>query len=644
MKNFPKLAAKEICTGCGACINACNNKAILMQTDNEGFTYPKIQYDVCIKCSLCEKSCPVLHPTYTNTNSPVCFAMMATDEERFKSSTGAFIPAIAKWILDQQGKVFGAVWNSDWSVSIKGISCKEDFEPMRGSKYLQASTELTYRETLQNLKDNKWVLYTGTPCQIAGLYGFLGKRDFERLITIEVICHGVPSWKVFRKYLDENFAVDSIKNISFRDKSIFGWTAGFHVYFHDGKEFHEDVSKNSYLQAFNPILIQRPACAKCLFSRLPRQADLSAGDFWGVSQFNPKLNDGHGTSFVLINNNKHKDLLDILSKDFKLWKQIPIDAVIRINKTVIHPFKPHSGRKHFFSSLEIKKFSPLVKDALLHHYDIGIVGLWYGINYGSILTYYALYHVIKDIGYDPVMLPKPNSLWDESFNKLDSIAQKFIWKYCNVFLPFTSDSAYESVNNLCKDFVVGSDVVWNYNICGRESGHFFFLDFVDNGHKKISFASSFGSGLSGPEKYQKLAKFYLNDFTAISCREVNSTKKLREICPNKEIAHVLDPVFLCNKKYYINAIQKSKLNKKNNFCFSYLLNRDMYQEKQLIMGLICKIYKLSNVICGNPHALDKIRDTYGKDVRDEFSVEDWLASIYNASFYFGIVIIVYFLL
>lgn len=635
MKDFPKLAPRTLCTGCGACLNACATGAISMRADAEGFSYPCVQTDACVRCGLCVTACPTLRPVYSNTDAPRCFAMMAEDGERMKSSTGAFVPAVARWVLERRGKVYGAVWNADWSVSLKGADSLESFEPMRGSKYVQASTELTCREALRDLKEGKWVLYTGTPCQIAGLYGFLGKQVFERLITIEVVCHGAPSWKVFRKYLDENFAVDKIANISFRDKAAFGWAVGMHVYFTDGQAFHEHADNNIYMKAFNPVLIMRPACAGCPFSRLPRQADFSAGDFWGVSQHDPALNDGRGTSFVLVNNDRHKGMLDALSKEFKLWKSVPVDAVTRVNKTVIHPFKAHSGRKHFFSSLDLKPFSALVKDSLSHHYDIGIVGLWYGINYGSVLTYYALYNLVRDIGFDPVMLPKPNSLWNDSFNALDTIAQKFIWKYCNVFLPFSSQSTYQTVNNLCSDFIVGSDVVWNYNICGRESGHFFFLDFVESGHKKISFASSFGSGLSGPEKHQKLARFYLNDFTAVSCREAASTEKLREICAGKDVAHVLDPVFVCDEKYYRIPIETSRMNRKGNFCFSYLLNRDMYQEKQLIMGLICKIHQLSNVICGNPHGLEKIRSAYGEDVRDVLSVEDWLACISNASFYFG---------
>lgn len=633
MKRFPELASRALCTGCGACFNACPTESISMQADNEGFFYPHIQYDTCIKCGLCEKSCPTLHSIYTNTDAPKCFAMMAGNDERVKSSTGAFVPAIAQWVLKQHGNVYGAVWNKDFSVSIRRARNINEFEPMRGSKYLQAMTEFTYKETLQDLKQDKWVLYTGTPCQIAGLYSFIGKETFDKLITIEVICHGAPSWKVFKKYIDDTFPTKKIKSISFRDKTAFGWTPGVHIQFEDGQKFSEKADDNIYFKAFNPVLIMRPSCAKCPFSRIPRQADFSAGDFWGVSQYNSSYNDGLGTSFVLINNEKHNELIETLSKDFKLWKQVPVSAVSKINKTVIHPFAPHSGRKHFFSSFDLKPFSTLVQNSLSHHYDVGIVGLWYGINYGSVLTYYALYNLIKDIGFDPVMLPKPNSLWNDSFNSPESIAQNFIWRHCNVFLPYTSQAAYESVNNFCDDFIVGSDVVWNYDICGRESGHFFFLDFVDDGHKKISFASSFGSGLSGPIRHQKLAKFYLNDFTAISCREKSATKKLQEICKDKSITHVLDPVFVCNKKYYTDIVKKTNHNKQ--FCFSYLLNRDMYQEKQLVMGLICKIFNLSNVICGNPNALDRIRSAYGQDVRDVLSIEDWLTYMYNASFYFG---------
>jgi len=639
MKTLPSLAYEDVCTGCGACYNSCLKNAIIMKRDKEGFLGPVVDTERCIGCCVCETVCPVLHPEYKNKTSPACFAMMARDEERANSSSGAFVPVVARLVFDRGGTVFGAVWDKDWSVKHIYAENMEEFEAIRGSKYAQSDVGLTYRQAYDLLKQEKWVLYTGTPCEIAALYGYLGKRvPTEKLITIDVVCHGAPSSQIIQKYLHDNYDIQKIKKFSCRDKSIYGWSiSSSSIYTNDGKQLHETADKNIFMRAFNPCMIMRKACSTCPFSRLPRQGDFSCGDFWGVERYDADLTDKKGTSFVLVNNAKAVGIVNKLIPQLKLWKNVPLDAVTHINKTVLHPFRSHPGRKHFYSIIKNRHFNKVVEDSLSHHYDIGIVGLWYGINYGSILTYYALYSLLKELGYDPVMLPRPNILWEHSakvFDSPDSIAQKFIWKHCNVFVQCHHQEEYYRFNDHCDSFILGSDVVWNYNVCGHDAGCFFFLDWVESGHKKIAYASSCGNGLSGPENYKILAKHYINTFDAVALRERYAVEDVRNITGRDDIVQVLDPVFMCNIEVYESIIKNIDQSYKNKI-FCYVLNVTNKEEKKRLIQKICDVYHEANpFICGNPHELNKIKSAYANCHEDVISVEEWLYSIRNAKFYF----------
>lgn len=626
---------KKRCTGCGACLNICPVNAITMDTDQEGFAYPRVQEEKCIHCGLCEKHCPVIYPIYANRKRPDCYAMMAHDEERRTSSSGGFVPVVARWILGKGGNVYGAAWDENWNVRHIEVKNESELYQIKGSKYLQGNVGESYQHAKKNLKDRKWVLFTGLPCQIAGLYSVLRGINTEKLITIDILCHGAPSYKVFRKYLEENYELEKLERFDFRDKSVFGWTTGISCYFSDGTEKHISHEKDTFYRAFLPCMIMRPSCSQCAFSRLPRQGDFTAGDFWGVERVEAKWDDRMGTSAILVNNRKAGKVLRELSSQTKLLEPVPVESVTYINKTVEHPFKSHAGRKHFFTALGLKPFNKLVDQSLSHRYDIGIVGLWYGINYGSVLTYYALYHVVRSLGYDAVMLPKPNTLWNERFNDPNSIGQKFIWEHCNVFLPYSNRYAYCRANDNCRDFLVGSDVVWNYEICGRESGMFFFLDWVESGHKKIAYAASMGNAITGPDIYERSAAYYLNRFDAISVRETEAIKVAEEKCGRDDIVSVLDSVFLCQEQIYDDVIKNKEWKNRKPFAFAYILRPDYLEENLRLMDMIGKHYHTNFHICVNPNEYGVMKKVYGERILPVLSVEEWLGYMKNTEFYFG---------
>ena len=569
-----ELANQNQCTGCGACANICPKHAIQMLPDEEGFLQPQIQEALCIHCGKCEKTCPVLNPSYTNKKVDTCYAMWANDEIRLKTSTAGFFYLSAQHVLQQGGKVYGAAWTKDWHVHHIGIEKMEDLPLLCGSKYLQSNIENTYQEVKNDLDQGRKVLYSGCPCQIAGLYAYLGKNKYDTLFTIEVICHGVPSPKAFQKYIHDNFETETIKRIDFRDKTKYKWSTTANIYFNNDKVYRESEKKDSFYRAFLPCMILRRSCSVCPFSRLPRQADISIGDFWGIKAVDSSWHDKKGTELVLVNNSKGSTLFEKLSPLFQRYEKFPLTAATRINKTILGPFSAHPGRKHFFSAMQLKPFDQLVEDSLEHKYDVGIVGLWYGINYGSILTYYALYELMRQLGYDAVMLPKPPQLWDAKFDSLDTIAQRFILAHCNVFNKMQFPGEINRMNDRCKDFVLGSDVVWSYRIVGKDTDQFFFLDWVESGHKKIAFAASFGNTLSGPEEYQKKAVRNLCQFDAISIREDTGVEAAQKLTGRNDIIHVLDPVFLCDRSVFDSIADQVTANAEKPYVFAYLLKKN----------------------------------------------------------------------
>jgi coenzyme F420-reducing hydrogenase beta subunit len=562
--------------------------------------------------------------------------MAATDDERELSSSGGVFPVLAKSVLAENGVVFGAAWNDDFSVSIRGIEDEEGLGALRSSKYVQSSTEQTFNEVKKHLGDGRRVLYSGCPCQIAGLKASLGELfNDKNLLTAEVICHGAPSTTVLQDYLDEAFGMDNVESVIFRDKEAFGWTAGEKVILKDGTEVRQKTSP--YTAAFHPLLSVGRACGICPFSRLPRQADLSLGDFWGIGKFRPDLLDHKGLSVVLVNSPRGQQALDGVRESFQVDEIVPVEYATEINKTIVRPFENNPGRKHFFLSRGLKPFQELTQCSLFHHYDIGIVGLWYGINYGSVLTYYALYELMRSLGKDPVMLPKPNGMWGERFNDPNTIAQKFIMERCNAFLPYPSLMEYAFANDTCDAFVLGSDVVWSYEVCGSAVDQFFFLDWVKRSRKKIAYAASVGDGLGHEPKYIEDAKRNLRLFDAISAREEEGAEELRTLTGRDDISCVLDPVFLCGADMFSSIADEAQGDDvaSEGVMFAYILQGEMIIQKRHWSNLIAEHLNTERFAVGNASNHYAAHALIGEDAILEIPVEGWIKSIRDSKFYFG---------
>lgn len=338
-KNFVITKENADCCGCGACVNVCPKKCIVMQEDNNGFRYPKIDDKICIKCGLCEKICPINNYKSSKTFDSITFACQNLNiDERMCSSSGGMFVLFAKYILSQNGIVYGATFEDNLVKHIS-VDSVNDLSKLLGSKYLQSNITDCYTEIESFLRTNKLVLFSGTGCQIAGLRSYLGK-DYDNLFLIEIVCHGVPSEKIFRKYIKEleNKENSKIVNINFRNK-VKGWkNYEVTVYFENGTILSEDASKNSFMLGFIHNLYLRPSCLTCKFKKMNSGSDILLGDFWGVDELGFPWNDNKGSSVVVLNTEKAKTIFDHISNLIHSQK-VDLSLAVRFNPCICESSK-----------------------------------------------------------------------------------------------------------------------------------------------------------------------------------------------------------------------------------------------------------------------------------------------------------------
>lgn len=327
MNNTEKiqLAATNQCTGCAACASICPTNSITMREDKEGFLQPHIDMDTCIRCHKCEKSCPIIKPIDIPTDFETqAYAAINKDEAvRMRSTSGGVFYALARWTIEQGGVVFGARFNENWEVVHDYTEAIEGIESFMRSKYVQSRIGDTYKQTKDFLKAGRQVLYVGTPCQIAGLQMFLGK-DYESLIMVDFICHGIPSPGVWREYLKEVCENDKILDVHFRDKRN-GWLpiANRNITIRTNTNIvFENRMENAFLRTFHGDMSLRRACYACAFKQYHRSADITLADFWGIDNIRPNFCDDKGTSLVLIHSKKGERYVKCFEKEYVIYEKI----------------------------------------------------------------------------------------------------------------------------------------------------------------------------------------------------------------------------------------------------------------------------------------------------------------------------------
>ena len=341
------------CTGCAACYTACAHNAITMQFDNEGFEYPVIDQNACVDCGLCQATCPVIHYDYEKrkeySDAQIGYAARNINyNQRLISSSGSIFPVLAEYVLEKGGIVVGIAYDEDFNTRHLIIDKKENLPLLQGSKYLQCSADnATFKQIRKELNSGRLVLYSAMACQIEGLKSFL-RRNYENLYTIDLICMGIPSPKVWQTYLSTFFQGESIKHVNFKEKSI-GWDSFcFHIET-DKRCFKERGMKNLFLQSMFRSWNMRKSCFNCPFKKAERISDFTLADCWGAHKLVPQINDNKGLSSVVVHSKKGQDLWNIV-KDKMDTVIIPIEDIADGNSNLISN-KPQTGDRGKFYCL-----------------------------------------------------------------------------------------------------------------------------------------------------------------------------------------------------------------------------------------------------------------------------------------------------
>lgn len=315
-----------------------------MTEDAEGFLYPTVEASVCDNCGLCEQVCPMLFPREVRTPLRVWSAKNPDMTIRMNSSSGGVFYPLAESVLVEGGVVCGAAFDTDWSVRHELAEDQPGMTRFMGSKYPQSRMDDCYKRVEKILKDGRTVLFTGTPCQIAGLKSYLG-RDYPHLLTADIVCHGVPSPKIWRDYLQSQ-GLSPIESVSFRDKSN-GWNKfGLSVRSKAGGNLLEDHNDNLYMKGFLKNLYLRPSCYACFFREGRSGSDLTLGDFWGVQKTDPSFDDDRGVSLVLSYSDKGESLFQSLKLE---TRQVAYEQALIRNSCIERSVRPHPNRTQFFA-------------------------------------------------------------------------------------------------------------------------------------------------------------------------------------------------------------------------------------------------------------------------------------------------------
>ena len=356
---------RKDCCGCGACANICPRHCIAMKADEEGFLYPKVIADACIQCGACENVCPTLHSkpeTAADLDEVWAASVLDSDILRVSSSGGLFT-ALAVDFLKEGGCVFGAAFSEDQrTVRHVMVETMDGLSALRGSKYMQSETGGCYAAVRDQLKTGRRVLFTGTPCQTAGLKRFLGRED-DNLLLVDVICHGAPSALLWQKYLEaeEKKADGKAVAVSFRSKKN-GWKSfGMQIDFSNGFTSYRTISKDSYLQIFLKNASLRESCYRCTVkNKAGCISDITIGDFWGVEKVEPEIDNPMGVSLALVHTRNGMMHFERIKPALRA-KKVDEETALRQNPVYRRSVDRPKNRNQIYKDLKLKDWDTIAK-------------------------------------------------------------------------------------------------------------------------------------------------------------------------------------------------------------------------------------------------------------------------------------------
>ncbi len=510
-----------------------------------------------------------------NDTYPLCYAMKGSDSLRYQSSSGGAFSIIAEYILEKGGYICGASFSDDF-LHVNHILSRstEDLRKLRTSKYLQSNIDpQIYLEIKLLLENNKKLLFVGTPCQVNALKSFLG-RDFDTLYTIDIVCHGAPSQKVWQKYLEEVSAGRRIINANFRSKSN-GWRPTLLLEFDDGGVLEETTVKNIYYKAFINNLTLNKMCSDCSLASITRPGDITLGDFWGIKNFDASIDDSKGVSLIFLNSEKAVRLFSECNNRMAWFQKVPVKYAVEGNPIFSRPFSRHPNADRFFSNFEKESFKENVEDCLNNYNYEGIIAnfWWSPNNYGAVLSAYAVQQYFLENNLDFHILN--NNVHPHTKT---SFSNRFVAKYLKLTHKVNAKNAH-TLNKCTNNFVVGTDQVFRV-LYTRSKNRFPFytLSFTDMDKNRVAFSASFGQDhldeLSEDEKCW-MSKC-LARFNGISVREDSGVDVAKSLGVSAE--HIVDPVFLVSKTKWDNLAKNSEKDCTGKI-LTYILDRNPEYEK-----------------------------------------------------------------
>lgn len=358
IKNTIDLVKKEQCCGCHSCFNICPEKAIQMVSDKEGFLYPKVNRNRCIECGVCLNKCPAVNiPSSFSLNK--VYACYAKEHGiHMHSSSGAIFALIASYVLSEGGVVCGATFDDDMQLFHLCITNIDELERLKKTKYVQSKIGDVFCEIQEYLKLQRTVLFAGTPCQVAGLKAFLGK-EHRKLLTIDLICHGVPSPAVWEKYLYEIADGKKVIKMTFRNKENGIQNVTLDYQLSDGSIIKEEYGKSPYIKGFVANLYLRPSCYQCNFKGVERCSDITIGDFWGIKEYHPILYNKYGTSSVIVHSICGEKYFQKIVNQLNIC-EARLSEVATWNTCLLQSVERPTERNTFFTRWQSEKIADIV--------------------------------------------------------------------------------------------------------------------------------------------------------------------------------------------------------------------------------------------------------------------------------------------
>lgn len=625
LKELKRL--KYECVGCGNCVKKCPSEALSLEINDEGFFTAVFNTEKCKECKKCIDICPQTDLSTDNSQRPECYSAVALPDIVSKSTAGGVFSVLAQDFISHDGYVCAVAMNGN-RAEYTLIHKASEIEKLAGAKYIEAALGNVFEEIKKLLENQKEVMFCGTPCHTAALYKYLSDTDVNGLTTVDFVCHGVSSPYVFDIALKEiEGSKGEVKKFNFTTKKY-----GFRPDLCEAElAYGNFIFNKDFMYFHNTCMSLRSACYSCQFAELPRVSDITLGVFYGIEKFSSSQDLGDGLSMVLLNSRKGRMIFMNNKNQFVSMQKVPIRFALENNRFFCHYLK-NKQRARLFDFIKnkktIKDIQHYVRDGV---YDIVVAANWSAGNFGAHLTHYAMYSVLTDMGYEVLMLEKPNV---EPWRPL---SEPILFRECPypdyALSPlFNTLEDMKSLNMQTETFMTASDQVWNYNLFGH-SADFYTLSFAGEDKTKISYATSFGGeSYEAPDEIKERFSSALKNFNSVSVREEAGT----EICKtefNVKAQSVLDPVFIADKKIFDDLAKKSKAHKSNPYVFVYTVSpsediENIVTEYSSLKNcdLVCVKDALSSAI--------ELKDKWSLPLTDVYA-EDWLSYLNNASYIFA---------